>query len=186
MNCETLKPLVSEYIDGRLSPARSRQVRTHLDGCPECARLAQELQTLGGLLRSLPAAQTSADFDAGLARRIARTRRPSPAQVWLQRIGNALCPSPTLLRPALALGSAAAAAAVAVGVVYFERPITPPPVPLVSTSIDRPLVSQCVEQHRSYVAAQPLSDIAAQNLASQVDGTDTLASDTSMPDEDSL
>lgn len=185
MNCE-MKPLISEYVDGTLAPERRRRVQAHMDECEPCRRLAEDFRVMGHLLHSLPIAHTSEGFDGRLAERMARMRRPSPSAAWLQRAGSILWPAPTLLRPALALG---AAMLVTAGVLFYPQPLVPiTPVPPPSpAAFDTPLVTHCVEQHRSYVAVQPLSDIAAQNLATQLDSTGSLTSDDSgMMEEDNL
>ncbi len=172
MNCD-MKPLVSEYVDGALTPDRRRRVETHLAQCADCARLAEDFRGLSHLLQGLPAAQTSAGFEGSLAERLAHARRPAPFAAWLRRMADALRPSPAVLRPALALGTAMVVTA---GVVLHQ----PPPGPITlgpaspSVAVDKPLVSHCVEQHLNYVAVQPLSDIAAQNLATQLDATGSL------------
>lgn len=173
MNCENIKPLVSEYVDGTLAPERQRLVRAHLEQCAACARLAEDFRALGRLLHGLPAAQMTAGFESDLAARLAHARRPSPLTSWLRRIAGTLRPVPAR-RPALALG---AALLVTAGVVMHPQPlgpITPGPITPATVSFDQPLVTHCVEQHRSDAAAQPLSDIAAQNLATQLDATGSL------------
>ncbi len=168
--CTLYRPLVSEWADGTLDPAAVHQVQRHLDTCPECARLAREFQSLRGLLRGLPPAHTSAGFEASLTARLqaARTRQTPFAHLgqWLYAVRL----SPTLLRPALALGAAAAA----VGIIAVQQVISIPPQTAQSAApsavlSDRSLVQRCVAQQRSEAVAQPLSDPAAQNLASRLD-----------------
>jgi anti-sigma factor RsiW len=172
MTCDVIKPLISEYSDGRLISAKHAQVESHLAHCPACSRLAQDFQTLTGLLHGLPLLETSRGFDADLADRLARTRASSQHVNWRERLAGLLRPQPIFWRPAIALCAAAAAIG---GVVFLQRPASPPPVsPALSEGA---LVTHCVEQHRSYVAGQPLSDLAAQNLANQLDdGAGTAAS----------
>ncbi|MDQ2686840.1 MAG: zf-HC2 domain-containing protein [Armatimonadota bacterium] len=186
MNCQ-MKPLISEYVDDALAPDRHRRVHAHLEECESCQRLAEDFRTMGRLLNGLPTAQTSAEFEGQLAERLAQARRPSPLASWLRRAGGVLWPAPTILRPALALG---AAMLVTMGIVFHPSQLDTlqpsPPTP-VSAGFDNPLVTHCVEQHRSYVAVQPLSDIAAQNLATQLDSTGALTSDDSVTvEEDNL
>lgn len=185
MNCE--KPLISEYVNGTLTPEQRRRVHAHVEECKSCARLADDFRTMGRLLNTLPTAQTSAGFENRLAERLAQARRPSPLASWLRRAGGVLWPASFHLRPALALG---AAIVVTAGVVFHPSQLDTlqpsPPAP-VSAGFDNPLVTHCVEQHRSYVAVQPLSDLAAQNLATQIDSTGALTSDDpGIVEEDNL
>jgi RNA polymerase sigma factor (sigma-70 family) len=52
--CETRRSLVLAYVAGIAGPERAREARTHLAGCPGCARMAGELrqaaEQAGGLL----------------------------------------------------------------------------------------------------------------------------------------
>ena len=185
MNCD-MKPLISEYVDGTLAPDQRRRVHAHLEECASCNRLAADFRAMGLLLHGLPTAQMSAAFDSRLAERLAQTRRPSPLASWLRRAGSVLWPAPSVRRPALALG---AAMLVTAGIVFHPQPLGPvaPGTTPSAAAFDTPLVTHCVEQHRSYVAAQPLSDIAAQNLATQLDSSGSLTSDGSAaPEEDNL
>lgn len=174
MNCNSYRELLSEYQDGSLSPAERSRVETHLHDCSECAELAQDFRAIGNILRELPMAQTTSMFDERLGARIATipARRQSR---WLnQAIGFLHAPA---MRPALAMG----AAAVIVGGMSF---LWHPAAQTNSSAIpDRVLVSHCIQQHRSYVGAQPLSDIAAQNLANQLDQTSLVSTAADTPDE---
>lgn len=169
MNCTVNKQLISEYVDGHLDRKQQGQVRTHLTACPECEALARDMEKMGALLRGLPASQLSPQFDSRLAQRLAgmqSVRRPSR----LSRAIAALLPQPRIWRPALALGAAAAGIA---GAALFWHPTSSQnTIPAVPEGV---LVTHCVQQHRSYVGAQPLSDIAAQNLANQLDQTASAA-----------
>lgn len=170
MICEMCKPLLSEYTDGRLNAERRDQVQAHLTQCADCAALVRDFGALGGLLRGLPVSQTSPQFEARLAERLAQAGSPPQQAPWLRRLGALLRPQPLLWRPALALGAAAAAIA---GMIAFQHPNPPmEPLPLPEGA----LVTHCVQQHRSYVGAQPLSDIAAQSLANQLDESATTPS----------
>ena len=175
MTCKTIQPLIVEYADGVLDLGRRAQVQTHLDECAACARQAREMAATQALLRALPPQRTSAQFEARLAERLAQARRPEPRSSWAERLAARL-PMPTrALRPALALCAAAAAV---IGVILYpsQTPIVSPPAPVATESA---LVSQCVAQHQSDVAAQPLSDPAAQNLTTHLGD----AASTASPDD---
>ncbi|MFI6693694.1 anti-sigma factor family protein [Streptomyces sp. NPDC050433] len=63
---------ISDLTEGLLSPARSVELRAHLDGCPLCADVYESLEEIRGLLGSLPGpprmpADVAARVDAALA-----------------------------------------------------------------------------------------------------------------------
>jgi hypothetical protein len=67
MNCRRVEPLLSSYLEGRLSKRRGEAIATHLQGCPECRRLQEEILAVGDELRSVAAPLPPAD----LRRRVA-------------------------------------------------------------------------------------------------------------------
>ena len=168
MNCKTVKSVMSEFVDERLAAADAWQVQTHLSECAECARLRRDFGALRQSLQALPVRQPSANFDAALAQRLALTRRPAPRPTWRDRV-RLLLPRPApLLRPALAFGVAMAA----VGGVLFlptHSPLPDPSVTVAAHTADHAFVAACVAQRRRDAAGEPLADLAAQNLAGNLD-----------------
>lgn len=170
-----------DFSDGSLDAGRRARFEAHLAECEACVRLTQEMEATRLLLRALPAQRTSSEFELRLANRLAKTRQPREMD-WRQRIWASLSPPPRLLRPALALGAAAAAV---VGAILYPWQ-SPPPSPPVSTASESALVSQCVAQHQSDVAAQPLSDLAAQNLTAHLNDAVTTDPSADPVAEDNL
>jgi len=168
MECNTIKPLLSEFVDERLAAPDAWQVQTHLSECTDCAALRRDLDALRRTLQALPTRQPSANFDAALAQRLALTRRPAPRPTWRDRLGLSSLHRPVpFLRPALALGVAFAAVG---GVLLLP---THPPVNdaavAAAHSADHAFVADCVAQRRRDAAGEPLADMAAQNLAGHLD-----------------
>jgi hypothetical protein len=171
MNCQSVKPLLSEFADETLNASAMWQVQTHLSGCRDCARLSHDLEAMKQMLCTLPAQAPSAGFDAALAQRLALTRRPAAApQTWHSKIAAVFAPrfaSPArLLRPALALGLVIAAGSFAVLLPGHHSV----PVPAVKGT-DPSFVAECVAQHHRDAAAEPLADLSAQTLAGSLDGS---------------
>lgn len=171
MNCETVKPLLSDFADDTLEAATTWQVQTHLTECASCAQTSRDLRSLKGMLKALPARQPSAQFDASLAQRLAMTRRPEKRQTWQDKLGRTFSAPRLFLRPALALGAALTAVA---GVALFfpspnALPLPPPPPVAMPRTTDRAFVADCVAQRRRDAAGEPLADLAAQNLAGNLD-----------------
>jgi anti-sigma factor RsiW len=95
MTCDTVRPLLSPYVDRELDLLVSAEIDTHLEGCPACARERDRLLALSATLR-----------DPGL-------RVPLPAEL-AARVQRALREEagPRRSRPSLGWGLGAAAALV--------------------------------------------------------------------------
>ncbi|MDQ2800703.1 MAG: zf-HC2 domain-containing protein [Armatimonadota bacterium] len=167
MNCETVKPLLSEFVDERLDASTAWQVQTHISECADCGPILHDLEALRRKMQALPTRQPSANFEAALAQRLALTRRPEKRQTWRDKIPGALRWPKPLLRPALALG----VAVTAVGGVLL-LPTHPRGADMAAVrSADHAFVADCVAQRRSDAAGEPLGDLSAQNLAGHLDNT---------------
>lgn len=140
----------------------------HLATCAGCAQAARETAALKGALGALGSRPPSAQFEARLAARLASAEARREQRSWRTYWAGLWPPAPRVLRPALALGAMSLALGGAALFGHLPPPtVTTPPGALAA---DRSLVSHCVEQHRTEADAQPLSDLSAQNLASQMDG----------------
>ena len=180
MNCNAIQLLLPDFSDNLLDASRQAAVRAHLAACADCAGLAKAQEETRGLLRALPPRQASAQFEARLADRLALVRRPAPRAAWWERAAASLRVPPRALRPALAL-CAAAVAVVGVTLRPASHPVNPSVGPVLS---ENTLVSQCVAQHQTDVAAQPLADPAAQNLTDRLGGSASAApTDTGVAEE---
>ena len=189
MICNQVELLLSDFTDETLDVSAAWQVQTHLAACTACTKVSRDLLSLRQALQALPTRQPSDQFDAKLAQRLALTRRPQldvPRRSPLALTGQGRLAGifrtlgvPTTgrrLRPALALGFALTAIAAAVWVPQY--PGTSPDSSAVHLA-DKAFVADCVAQHRRAAASEPLADLAAQNLAGNLDTTP--ASDTYAP-----
>jgi len=180
MTCETVKSLLSEFVDETLDVAVDWQVQTHLANCIACSTMSRELQSLRQMLQGLPTRQPSTQFEARLAQRLALTRRPQKRLMWRDRLARTFQAPALRLRPALALGFALSAVAV---VLWTPQHLASPPDTPAAHVMDRAFVADCVAQHRREAAAEPLADLAAQNLAGHLDNAPapaTAASDAGL------
>lgn len=168
MNCKTVKSLMSEFVDERLTAADAWQVQTHLSECTDCAVLRRDLDSLHQSLQALPTRQPSANFEAALAQRLALTRRPMARQTWRDRLALPFRWAKPLLRPAFALGVALTGIG---GVLLLptHTPVPDTPAAVAVHSADHAFVADCMAQHRRDAAGDPLADLAAQNLADHLD-----------------
>ena len=192
MNCENIKPLLSEFADERLDAATAWQVQTHLSDCDDCGRISRDFVSQRRMLEALPAQMPSARFDDALAQRLALTRRPAappPRHSWIGQkwIGQTFAPQFTparRLRPALALGLAIGAGTLAA---FVPLHFAPPASPAAVQAADPAFIADCVAQNHRDAAAEPLADLSAQVLAGSLDGAaskDTPFKDA--PDDSSL
>ncbi len=166
--CPQWAEQIASLADGTLEGKEAARATAHVQACPACAQTVKETAALRQALRALPPRQTSARFEANLAARLAETDAQRKHASWQTRWGIAWQAKPRFARPALALAAMTALAGAAFfGHVTPQTLSTLPPV----AAPDAGLVSHCVEQHRTEAAAQPLSDLSAQNLAAQVDGS---------------
>ena len=52
MKCRHTRKIISQYVDGELSPEKKRDFDTHIDGCSYCRKALEETRTLHGLFAS--------------------------------------------------------------------------------------------------------------------------------------
>ncbi len=52
--CGAVRGRLSSWMDGDLAPAAAREISAHLASCPGCARVAEELRAVSGLVSALP------------------------------------------------------------------------------------------------------------------------------------
>lgn len=90
--CQEMQLLIQADLDGELQPAEAARVAAHLETCPACARLQQQLMALSGQLRE----------------RLPRHRAPEPLRATIRRRLAAQDPAARRRRWPLAAGALAA------------------------------------------------------------------------------
>lgn len=70
MHCDTIKELLSDYIDNSLEPNIRSQIKEHLGVCPECKKLVQQVKSITIRLNQTSKIITSTQFDKNLRARI--------------------------------------------------------------------------------------------------------------------
>ena len=102
MNCEQMTLLMSAWLDGELSELEERQMKEHLEQCPACRELMEQLQALHTSFSDLEEISAPEGFTDSVMERIARESKPKIV--------------PLFKRPQIrALGALAACAALFVG-----------------------------------------------------------------------
>ena len=62
MNCRSVEPFLSNYLEGRLPERVLDAVSAHVADCPACRRLRDDLQAVGDDLREFSPPLSSADL----------------------------------------------------------------------------------------------------------------------------
>ena len=122
MDCERYRESIHELVDGTLGPIRRAELQQHLDGCPRCAQLANDLRVVRDAAAALEPL-------------------PPPDGAWLQIAGRLRQEGRVTAPPAAAaprwhatMMAIAAALVLAVGVsVYFvARQPAESPAPVIA------------------------------------------------------
>jgi len=113
MNCRFNRILVSRYLDGQTDTGESEKVRAHLGTCPQCNQEVTSWQSLSGVLKQMPPAQVSADYEVRFQKRLAEATAQEENEGYsvlegigtgiregLDRISQILAPVPVLARVA--------------------------------------------------------------------------------------
>ena len=81
MRCRMARTLVSEGDEARLSTAVGAELRVHLAGCADCARLQQESALTRQWLQELPLREPAPHFDWRLKLRLSQQTQELPLPV---------------------------------------------------------------------------------------------------------
>ena len=122
MTCARVRSRLSEWLDAELEPSVAHAVSSHLSECADCARRAEELRAVSGLLAGLPRLTAAEPVAPVVLERLeieAEERRPALAVLFR---GFAAA------RPFM-LPSLAPAALVLVGVLAGVLALDPGPLP---------------------------------------------------------
>lgn len=177
LDCKKIQANLGEYVDGALPSDEAWRVKMHLSSCAVCDQAARELSGTVALLQSLPRQDTPAGFEQALARRLADVALQPRRSSLSERIGN-WWTLPRRVRPAtLATAGALAALAPAAILVFSSAnhggatsPVHSPgartPSLVRASTASSDFVQQCLDEHSTYAAADPLGDQTAVILAS--------------------
>lgn len=81
MNCEQMTDLLSAFLDGELTAIEQKQVQEHLEQCPECRALYEQLQTLHTSFSDLEEIPAPENFAQGVMSRIKAEQTPAKPKV---------------------------------------------------------------------------------------------------------
>ncbi len=113
MRCRKAEKMIGPYLEGELRPRPARDLESHVEGCPSCRALLEDMRTIAEAAASLPAPEPLNDpwpniLAGAMAAREGRPAEASPSGAAVTR------PPARFLRPAL--GTLCALTLVAAGV----------------------------------------------------------------------
>ncbi|MBN2423801.1 MAG: zf-HC2 domain-containing protein [Calditrichaceae bacterium] len=68
--CATVQKYLSSYLDQSLDPQLRQEIDSHIQECPECAKILQDLKFLTSRLKNVQTLQASDSFEKNLRQRI--------------------------------------------------------------------------------------------------------------------
>jgi hypothetical protein len=81
MNCHDAREQLSDFLEEALGPAELAELRSHLDGCPECSRELEQLSATLSLLSRVERPRAP----VGFVDRVMAATHPAP---WYRRLGR--------------------------------------------------------------------------------------------------
>ena len=117
MNCEQMLELLSARLDGELNQTEEQAVQAHLEQCPECRALWEQLSALQFSLEDLEILPAPEEFAQGVMARVRQeSRRPKVVPLWKHRqvralVGVAACAALFVGLGSIRMGSSKEAAA---------------------------------------------------------------------------
>lgn len=125
MSCRKYQYLIGTEPAEKL--AANEALQAHLRECPECAKLAREMQQLAGILRGLDIVHAPDTLGQSVSSRIADS--PPAPRSWWQRLRDALSGPGVALQPRHAFAAAGLIVlVVALLAVVFHQPASSNPV----------------------------------------------------------
>lgn len=70
IHCDTVKEMLSDYIDNSLEPSLKSQIKGHLEACIDCEKLVQRVKAITTRLNQSAIVKISSEFDKNLRSRI--------------------------------------------------------------------------------------------------------------------
>ena len=81
MNCHDARERLSDFLDEALSPGELGEIRSHLEGCPECRRELERLRATLSILSRVERPRAPVGF-------VDRVMEAAPRAPWYRRLGR--------------------------------------------------------------------------------------------------
>jgi anti-sigma factor RsiW len=167
-DCNSIRPLLSEYVDGALDDNLTWEVKMHLSTCSVCEKVTSDFSATARLLSALPQAQPSANFEALLAKRLAdhvlKPKSKSLLSIGKEWLGDRW----RISGVSFASGAVLTAAVLTL---VFTFPLHPgtnnsltvqaTPAPVASPASESDTLSELWQGHESFAASNSLGDRAS-------------------------
>jgi len=187
-SCSKVKPRLSEYVDGTLPGDVTWTVQLHIAACESCSLVVRQLEQTVKMMRSMALPSLPVTFDSELASRIVEIdsakRKANTGNFYVRALYGFQSWAKSLTyrqRLRLAISTPVLAAVVAVMLGFLAPHATSN---VNAASNDAAFAATCVQQHRTFVASQPLADPSAQALAQHIDSNPTAGEGVSALDVD--
>ncbi len=160
MNCNRIQPLLSEFIDGRLSARETWEIDRHIAICNVCANFHTELKMTVIAVQCAEIYSVSDNFAAILQSRLATVNPKCSRSFWLSNLLEMMRP---FLRPSPQMGYGVCALAILVllPLQFRSEQISP----LVATQHDTVFVHASRTHAIAITATDPFGDTAATSMA---------------------
>src|SRR5436305_1599247 len=155
MNCSTVKPMLSDFIDNQLSARDTWEVDRHLPACSDCTRALNELRRTVALVADAPRREVSQEFMVGLQAKLVGLEPLPACRAWLASFAELFRPR---VLPAWGAGLAAAALALILLLPRMPGLRQHPPVEQVAEQV----VKTATRQNVAIQATDPLADIGSE------------------------
>lgn len=159
MNCNTVQPMLSEYIDNVLSARDTWEVDKHLADCNACGRALNEMRQTVRLIGETPRLEIGAEFMENLHTRISALAPDRPRTAWMASLRAIFRP-----RAFPAWGATLGTCALALFMIVHRVPTETGLVPPIATLTAPPLMQTARNQSVALAAANPFGDPAAAAL----------------------
>lgn len=77
IDCDKVKEFISDYIERRLTPGLSAELKNHFQECADCNMVLERMPKVQSLMSNLTSIQCSTDFNLKLRERIANSQNES-------------------------------------------------------------------------------------------------------------
>jgi len=90
LHCDTVKQMLSNYLEDSIDPDLKSQIKAHLEACPACKIVAVQVQNITKRLHAITAVKTSPNFDQRLRTQIISDRPTEKPVITVRNLSYGL------------------------------------------------------------------------------------------------